>query len=471
MGLSINNYSFLKAVNEKDEGTLKNIFHADFSLYGFIIHDPVKHDLFAPLLNSEFQQLNMMSGEKFLFTAIVDPPASWVKWARKNSRFRDMYFYDPQKLHDPELIIRSIDPSYTASYMADILGINHHYLPVIVITPNLNNDTYYFLNTSAQQIQQQLIDLNSISQELSYGNKFEELIDRLSEYKPKKIISENGSLVDKLLALSARLMETAANRGALVQERVLTMDLTVLAYTDKSGLKDDKEIEQELLAPGIVKKDPDNYINVVLHNKVFEENVIYKNDKDQIFNEIESLYYENIQHLENQTRIYFEGGLHLLEAYDKAEETSPYIIRFAKALEWEMSYSMVHWVRDRYDILLPEYFYEWQPYEEAVVQMRNLKIDFNAEKNQQWLVPMIGEQITGFQWASDIKHDSPFEQIFKHKRFLEILRTMKNIRNRACHMMPTDSTHLQKILNGWQELFEEGYLETLAELKDKYRNE
>jgi hypothetical protein len=153
-------------------------------------------------------------------------------------------------------------------------------------------------------------------------------------------------------------------------------------------------------------------------------------------------------------------------------DASPFINPFGKAFEKEMTYSLVHWIREHLAIDLPEYFYRYQPEKKAILQKGETYFNYNQIKPSTtvWWPPMIGGQVRGFEILNKEKAISPFKTKEETNSFLEIGERIMHIRNQSSHTGIEGASSLKAIIHKWRELWKGGYLEQLAILKNDYRS-
>lgn len=486
MGYPINNYSFFKAVASNDRDKLDNFFRADYSLFGIILHDPINHKDFSDHLEENFHKFNLITGSDFLFTAIADPPESWLNWAKKDGRFKEMVFYENEKINDPELIIQTFDPAYTSAYICEMLRINYHYLPAIIFTNDLRSREYYFLSSSQNDFQNDLTDLNYIAQQLKEGQLFEKLLLSVDQNRLRKVKNPHTRLVSLLLRISTELVKFATNKGELEQQNVFDENWQIKYRHRLTGPVDNKETELKLLSPSAIRKNyskPKPSDNIEMFSEALKSPLMgfstfsdpIKGKKAQttisFADELQKQLNNETSHLESITLIYLQQGIRISKLFNGTEDASPFILPFAKALEVEMSYSLVHWVRKQYDINLPKFFYEYEPNKAAFVSIgRGNKIDFNMETYSQWASPMMGGQISGFRCTVTDSKEHPFHTQLEYEKFLDILYKIKRIRNKATHVNLLKQNDLESIIDLWTQLLKGPFLSVLHELKEKYRS-
>lgn len=463
MGYPINNYSLFKEIASGDKhGHVKSFFNDDFSLYGFIVHDSKRDKQFNEVLEESFFSLNLTTGDDFLFTSFCDPPEAWLDWARMNGRDYGQYFWDPKELRNPNLVIKTFNPSLVSLFISQYLGINDKYPTYIILSPNLKEKCFYFLPLNYMDLLDIMTKLTEVAYYLKNGKKWEDVIDAQNKIELRKIELEE-SLAETLHKLSQTLIYFSTNYRKLNISRVTE---ALNSNDDNKTLSSNEELN--LFYEGMkmfVDNGDHNQINYNQSYAVAESRRNYPSRAGSI----ESL--QNFRYLEHTTQLFLKQGESLLDFYQESyPDASPFILPFVKALELELSYSIVHWVRKNYDINLPEYFYEYEPRKNVMINIgRGSGINFNLSWNQQWRSPELGGQILGFKTVRSNSKNHPFETDNQFNRFIDLCYIIKNIRNRACHPNFTSEKELLKVIDSWIELLKGNYFEILNLLKSEYK--
>lgn len=477
MGMPINHYSFFENIANQKEQELKVWFDFDFSLFGYIVHSPKLNPEFDEELQRSFQRLNLITGEDFLFTSFVDPPKAWMDWIINNEyRFEsftskfDWAFYYKEQIKNPRLIIKTMDSSLTALLIAEELGVNTISLPFLVITPHPKEKYFYLLNLKKNTLLSHMADLTELAANIKMGIEVEKAIQNLG-LTLKKIEIE-VPLANKFYHLSLRLIEVSRNSKKLSELRVNLSNLKN-SYSENNENSKISKNEKELLFEGydIVSKN----INKAIY-KNNELRVREGDDFDSIvlarclgLNNEEVL--ELKKYIEVSTYTFLVQGAKLKLIYSEYfGDAGPFILPFGKAFEIEMSYSLVHWIRNEYTIQLPEYFYEYEPDKEVIIgDSPGFNFNFLDLRSKQWRPPMLGGQIMGLRFTYREKQIQPFESKEDFEFFLKLGHKLKDIRNNACHPNNSTTEDLEVIIDIWKKLFSKGFLKRLFELKTSFK--
>jgi hypothetical protein len=490
MGLPINSYKLFEAIANNDERLLKNHFNVDFKLFAILLHDPKTDPEFDREVGRSFYRWHVNSGKEFLFTALADPPMSWMDWARENKgqNFRNDWVLN--ELFNPNKIYQTFDPSLTALFITEYLGIPFGKLPAIIFTPDLNLPYFYWMPTNVMAINSQLDWLKTIpnSYELPWLRGINHSIKVRKAGLRFKFSSVLVDLSRKISELGLRNFNHYSDSSEKFKPKP----------TNKKG--SDKVIELNLIYSGIefLNRKKDQFIDFESGMMEKPRFMIVKDLQTSIPSKIEPeikksffqrlfkltpskikvkpksfdvLVSENLKYLQRESKLFFQQGIEMANSLGSTTlfDYSPLILPFAKSFEKELSYSIVHWVRRNYDITLPLYFYEYEPGKRAKVFLgKNYTIDFNQTQNDTWISPTLGGQISGLKQAVTNFGSHPFKSDLEYQEFLNLAYQIKNIRNRACHSEKTSRSDLDKILSCWKSLFEMNYFETLALLKKEY---
>ncbi|MCS5488871.1 hypothetical protein [Algoriphagus limi] len=490
MGLPLNSYTLFEAIAQNDGELLKEMIPVNFKLFAILLHDPNSDPEFDRIVGRSFYNWHLKSGKELLFTALADPPESWMAWAREN---KGQVFGDNQALNElfnPKNIYQTFNPSLTALFISEYLKIPFGNLPVIIFTPDLNLPYFYWMPTNATTVSSQLDWLKTIPK--TYELPSQLAIHNSNRVRKVRVWPKFSSVLVDLSRKISDLGHRNYNQFSFSHEQFRLKpinkrrsDRTIELNLFYSGIeflnrKKDEFIDfesgmmekprfmivKDLKSPLYDKKEPE--INRSFFQKLFNITPKKYQVKPKSF---EVLVSENLKFLQRESKLFFQQGIEMANSLHSTTlfDYSPLILPFAKSFEKELSYSIVHWVRRNYDITLPLYFYEYEPGKNAqVVFGRNYSIDFNQSLNDSWVSPTLGGQISGFKKAVTNFGSHPFKSDEDYQVFLNLAYQIKNIRNRACHSERTTKSDLDKILSCWKGLFERKYFETLYKLKKEY---
>jgi hypothetical protein len=135
----------------------------EYSLFAFIIHDPLVHHEFHTYLEKRFQSLHYSSGEHLVFFGLVDSPKK-LSLVGRRPFYQDIR--DMVSLYEDEES-KNHDGSYSAFALANSLKIDPEMLPAIVITHDTRLTSYRYYKTCPNELERQFNRLTGISYQMN----------------------------------------------------------------------------------------------------------------------------------------------------------------------------------------------------------------------------------------------------------------------------------------------------------------
>lgn len=134
----------------------------------------------------------------------------------------------------------------------------------------------------------------------------------------------------------------------------------------------------------------------------------------------------------------------------------------SKILETELNLSIVQWFRAQVGIQMPRYYCEdireWTPTAEQENEFRNIEVDFSSKKMS------IGTTLKLLRHY-DAKGTLP--PVFaKHIGFIDTCDRLRKTRNIAAHSGYAKLNDFEKAHNAFTELLENGFFDSLAEIRE-----
>jgi hypothetical protein len=487
MYLHINGSRLFEAFAENNGILVRKLIPTNFNLITILLHDPNSDPEFDRLVGSYFSSWTLNSIKDFYFTALPDPPQSWFKWSTEEEEkiFRQNPYLSISNQRDSNS--QPLDPSMKALFLAEYFGIPFRKLPAFIFTTDSNLNQFYWMPANKKELNEQYSWLQSVSTNPT-------LISSSKEYHKYKVREISLSYFFNYRSYSSKITNEELSSK---MESFSFSRKNLNPFSEKKKNKEDKEIELNLLYSGIkvLNRLKDDLYSIDYPNLKPKpstgDTTFYPERSQKSYREdlkipflhklIDSLFKnsnskkhpveDNIIFLQKESALFFEQGIKMAKEIDGMNQFdySPFILPFAKSFEKELSYSLVHWVRKKFDILLPSYFYEYEPGKIAEINLgRNYSIDFNQRRNDLWVSPTLGGQLSGFKQTVTSFGNHPFNSEEDYQEFLTIAYQIKNIRNRACHSERTTKQELEKIMNCWKILFRKGYIKTLYSLKLEY---
>lgn len=475
MGLPINNFTFFaylesdRETHFPEEGKFREIKNK-FSLFGYIIHDPQSKDGFGELLTRRFRHLSDLTGFNFLFTAFISVPSE---------NDRDRFRTDPDHLRSGlDESLASDLPYFYAEFISERLNINSSSLPYIIVTDDPKQSRYYVIELNSDNLLKVMWDLTGVADNLKRLRKFSR---NLGVSDPKDEFLKEVSFGNLMEKLGTAVFKIEAEKS--LSKQLLECALILQNYSrDKYkylGIEDFVSNEwQENFRKKLGSAEQEELKTAELLRKVTGQGEFLGPKKEHFLMELMEIQmeadFQNFKSfLENDSYANLLDGALLMRYYDESlfTDASPFILPFLKAFEKEMNYSLVHWIRENLQIDLPEYFFRYQPDKLAVLNKGESRLDYNRLKTNStfWQPPMIGGQVYGLEILFQEQSVSPFKTPDATQSFLEIGEKIMGIRNQATHTGKHGAKSLRLMIHKWRELWKDGYLWELSQLKFRYK--
>ena len=475
-----------------------------FSKFAFVIHDPTIHHEFDAVLNSSFDDLDQFTGEHLLFFALVRPESADVEGMRDRPYFKvfEAKPWQVKELASPGAIPVSPDPSLSAWAFSKALGISFDLLPCIVTTDDLLSTEIEVLRSAPDTLVRQLLELGKAETRRRKTPAVEDEHRLSSREDPVRL---TRSLAATLAVVLGGLHAAVEGRGHgpsgeiyrdafMASLRELFGDLQQARLAVKG---DDESLEQfEHLALTVA-----GVLQSLAAPSPCESRAIEESLGSDLF--------------DHETRIVLRTGLRCLHAIDvppwrgldghrRLDETpyagragldySPSLLCFAKAFEKEMNLSVVHWVRQRLGISLPEYFNQVQRGASAFYSSARVAppIDFNRGYGGAWKPPSLGQTELVFSECvgslPEIQGRSPSNEqlklVFSERlggaaaepfdretcaRLMQSWQTIRSLRNQAAHDSIVTRVECDRVLSEIMRLIDTGVFRATTGLRARLK--
>lgn len=467
MGMPITGYTILSALAKGEDGFEINNARrvlSPFNLFAFVIHDPATHDKFHNTLTQMFDELDHITGKKLLFFAFVTPPDIWLRHARSREYYLEFASWENSRA-------TSNDCSVTAFSIATALKIPFEDLPCIVVTSSFELKQFEWFKTSSDTLEKQLSKLGYLAARRPRGSN---ILHELQLDVEPNVISLNCSLTEALVDVLC-FVEAGMQRDSWIREMALEQASRTLANL----FKQISELKSRYSDPDSDEIDRLSICISTFLSQIYQGNLLDHNSP--LINNVAGYYLENksIIMLHTAEKVFMllndrknQEVLHSL-GIDCINDVdfSPAIICFAKVFENEMNLSVVHWIRQRLGIQLPEYFNLPQRGIRAVYTPSiedGHEINFNTENQGKWLPPGIGQSELV---CSDMgKTSIPAEFDLNLWAFLlakwQIIRKK---RNKAAHTEILGLEEMQAIRNALLELASQNLFAQTYSMKNHYK--
>lgn len=474
MGMPISSYSIFKALSSgsevlKTQDAIKAI--KPFNLYGFILHDPEEHLEFHNYLNSEFDRLDYITGEKFLFFSLTDPPEDWLMHASGRDYFRTIRNFEAREMVSPWNSIRSKNPSSTVLSIINDLKIPYESLPCIVIMSNLNIKKFVWYKTSSHAITEQFTRLGYIaqrSQQFPYRERINIIYDLISK-ENLNLCQEFGEveLIDKLCTTLANTLSAVTANSDINPE--IKKEAHIHA---KSNLRDLYNKISEF------KKNKNDFLEYKYYESIEKLSlaiVTYESNFIKMENNIEYCPLK-LEYLEPDCKVILKTANIVYNALKNNTtkqnyDFTPITICFAKIFEKEINLSQVHWIRRQLEITLPEYYNLYQPNMNAIITIGEKSTDFNMackDNKNKWFPPPMGN--SRVVWNKMIKKELPKGWSESDiKNLYQKWNDICSIRNSAAHTELVDFKMNESLYKDLIFLEENGVFKLLNDMKQELR--
>lgn len=481
------NPELFKTLNPRDQRKIDGMkkltdrVFEPYNLFAFIIHDPEKHRDFSENLKKQFLSLHHKTGKKLLFFALTQPPEQWNDEEVQPDYFRHLQqvFREERNMaaYPREIETNLFNQSFNVQAIANTLNIPYDQLPAIVITTHPSLWSFQWYRTCTKHIGKQLKELAIFANELDqfktpqtpieYQNNMFELLGE--EYDEEINLCEgkgNEFLTESLATALSELLSFLINRENHYSEfnEMAKSQIDIAMTRVINAIRDAKSIgnmddEQEELLDSLCEKVATfitllNSPNLQRWEKMIQD---FEADSNQLL-EIGLSVGDFLQYNQNKY-----PGL----------DYTPAAICLAKAYEIEINKSIVHWIRKKNDIKLPDYYYEVQPEVEALITPNvtdGQPIDFNkSRKNGTWHPPAIGQSYLIASKNLEKQEWTPYWLPEERKLLLREWQKITDIRNHAAHSEKVSSKDMMQLFDSIKTLNTNKIFSKMAIMRDSFR--
>jgi hypothetical protein len=459
-----------------------------FKLFAFVIHDPKAHADFHNYLGKVFDFLDFTTGANLLFFALTDPPSEWSARAQSRKYYRSILAF--QNMHHEKIFEQpenTNNPSLSAQALATALGIRFEDLPVIVVTNNLSGKIFKWCKTSKERLKDQLNELGHMAYliknnayEFDYNNflinRHSASTDHFSHFDQKELTMTLAKALSDVLAL-IRVSNNDMTHDYSVAERQATVAVKSLV----SAIREHKE--NQILDDDSAEIFDQLNVQLAAFLSVANQN-----------REMDSLVDIEFNYLENESQIMLQTAMSVSKLFSSNSKIicnvfggSPDYdytsvgICLAKMMELEFNLSIVHWMREKLGITMPDYFNKYNPSCHVVnyipdnIGLPNPQaINFNKgyTHNSQWVAPGIGQSRLCFESMvrKDVyggKPDFVDENILN--KLIDYWREIAHIRNNFAHSAIAHKSTLDKLTSHLNALNRLGVFAMTTNLKNSMR--
>lgn len=439
MGLPITKYTLLKAV-AKDEDIFYSSYHTNklnkfrsFKLYGIILHDPTTHCDFHLELGKQFDFLDHLTGQHFLFMGLTDTPQEWVRGREYHREYMDVF---DQKNTGADY--RSDDAGITAFTIAKALNIEYDDLPVILLTDDLRKKDFDIVRTFTHTLKDQLTKIGFYCSRLDRPPLMHKSIESNAQFSRDQVYLDMLKEID---VCKDRFQNQIAFGLANVFSDILSIFAQGKYFLQDKFAKEDQRLFVERVRSQITtaKDKPDDLKNIeIIENQLLLLMGMLASLKENRNNDYGLSIDEGC---ENESHT-------IIRTFNKVAPTygcftlldySPLIICLGKVFEKEVNLSIVHWIRKHLGIEMPRYFnirkitdesYTFTPLDTIVPTPQ--PVDFNQGLGYaKWRPPSIGASESVFK--SLLERKKIPDELTQPCDFAQKWEQLRLARNRAAH--------------------------------------
>ena len=411
--MSVTTYDFfhrLTNLKGSEDGVLSK-----FSLFGFVIYDPIEHADLKNYLEVNYDHLDQISGSSFLFFSVIQLEEE------QENYFKDRPYYNRVKELSEDLSglsnpVKTKNAESMAFALAAHLEIDLKHLPVIVVSKDLAFGHMEVIPINVENIEDKLYKLGSIARfklKNTRDEEFKELLIKHGVIEEDLFISSSAVNIGKALynvTGSYELLNKNHAAQVHIEELLKTLKQEVFNY---SSLNDQENLDKSLLKLAAVLAT----ISV---------------DQDK------SLKLDLIKDWQSSTtKMYLKSYQAIPKTLD-ITDFSPLAINLAKSFENEMVLSYYNWLRNQVGIPMPEFYNK--PYQKESIFFKNGKYNLNDyRKNPFELRPLpLGIILTCLKEVG--KDSNQLNALFttmdnggQHEYLLKTYFEINDIRNKVAH--------------------------------------
>jgi hypothetical protein len=448
---------------------------APFRLFGFILHDPVAHPEFHQVLSQSFERLDYLTGEYFLFFTVIEPNDNWIKRASGRGYYT-LFNTNPLLSVGQGVVPQDFEIStYT---LAEGLGIEYADLPVLVLTNDLQGDTYQVIKTSPQALEKQLTEIGYFcsQQEKKFNilnGPFQDLVKSIDISGESYLQRVEDSMADMLGDFLSFV--NASEGGRYSPQKALRYGRVVEKYLMKGGEDqyDPRREQLKLFVLGClshlspIQIDPAEELDIRCES---ESRIVYRTYL-KVYPVFEDLIYK--AYLKPRPPRRFDEEQEPPRPFVPNANTvdlSPLCLCLGKVLEIEVNHSLVQWYRQHLNIEMPKFYKLYKPGGTSYTvtpkkdNNKGLAIDLNKRLGQnQWKPLNLGEaQLVAKTLYAESHYPEAFTDFNTLLTHWELLMYLRNLSTHTRTMGPDKFSTAQM---AFQDILK-NHLELMLELKE-----
>lgn len=467
--------------NEKSRETRKLL--SRFKLFGLILHNPGTHPAFHLKLQELFPRLDYLTGNKFLFFSLTNPPREWKEKIKRD------YFgiWEAPVLLSPLNAYETFDEGISSYTLAKSLNIDYQNLPCIILTDDFAGNKFSWIKTNEKYLEKQLTEIgyfcnDSAEEKINLLNDgFKTLlknIDFCSESGIRKTYTKIGNLLSDFLSFFLQKRNSPDESEARLNVRDVLDSFIKLKskFNERQDYFEDKCLSMlgslaHAINNPIANDDEITYLK--------EKLPVFYNRKDVKLAEVDSSFIQLPQHRFEEESIIIQRTLDkisiIFNSFENGFDYSPLAMGYFKIFEKEINLSVVHWVRNLLEIEMPSYFNKVKPNfstaviipkQEFIVNAR--AVNFNRAHFSAWQPPGLGESELVVNSLIAEGEKIPGLDYFTTE-LMQNWHMLRQIRNKSAHTELLSYSDYQIAKSTFQQLENNGIFNRLLQLKSRYK--
>jgi len=348
MGYAVDNYAVFDCIasggvsRNNPSGRLARevaeLFDA-FTVVAFVLHDPSVHTDFDQYLGQVFEQIDRQTGSDLLIFALTRPSTEWLTYARGKRPYHRRLDEALDAMRDSTQL-----GSLGVHALATRLGIPTSSLPVIILTQDLSDSGFTWVQTQPDQfvlgggVCQQLERLGQIANDLAVGRRSYDL----EAIRSALDVPACGQVrLDTSLAEAVcQAIAPATNRRDMQRMKSLLNDVRVKisAITKQHSGELPPEVEQRLMDLEVTLA----YALRATQGHGDSNRAATPAALEPLSQELLTLAWDVLDLV--------------VSRQDNLVDLSPVVMCVGKALETELNHSIVQWARAIAGVDMPEFF-------------------------------------------------------------------------------------------------------------------
>ena len=485
-----------------DTVELQQLKHAlkGFTLFAFVIYDPMTHHRFHQVMNDHLAELDHSTGKRLLFFSFINDDHNIVHKLRRRPYYQRMREFQ-QGAIAKELIESQDRPKIpnTAGIdhltLALSLGIPQESLPVIVITEGIggmkgnegwrDHEDAVWIRTCEQHVKDQLNTIGYWATEyrshaITHVRTNLREIDWCDGFGELDLINSLSSTLADVLAF------VSLERGSPSDQRTQAHDAIQRLYRQIDQMRHDQRTTHAADRPMMTPDLERLYMTIggMLALRQMSQSPRGREWHERWSGMPSSCHPGSLAFL--QTAILAEEAIRGATCSKSAQDAllagipldySPAIINYAKVLEHEVNRSLIQWAREQRGIEMPRYYYEIaRPHDERyhVVPIGvdnpqpislNLGRKHKGQSSSTWQPLTLGQAWLACDTLVSDGARIPGVPIDQWRALQQPWRALNELRNRAAHAGLLDEATARQAAGHVRTIADSGMFTQMARLR------